>query len=90
MVAGQNTRTPPIARSREAARGEARAWAWGLSPAGHRGEKLPQDEARAGLQDLHLATRHSGDRGVVRGGGDAGAQGGIHRKRDLGQVRLDG
>lgn len=57
---------------------------------GHRGEKPPQDEARARLQDLHLATRHGGDRGAVRGGGNAGAQGGIHRERDLGQVRLDG
>lgn len=73
MVAGQNTKTPPIARSREAAWGEARAWAWGLSPVGHRGEKPPQDEARARLQDLHLATRHGGDRSVVRGGGNAGA-----------------
>lgn len=62
----------------------------GLSPAGHRGEKPPQDEARARLQDLHLATRHGGDRSVVRGWGDAGAQGGIHREWDLGQVCLDG
>lgn len=64
--------------------------AWGLSQAGHWGERTPQDEARARLQDLHLATGHGDDRGVVRGGGDAGAQGWIHRERDLGQVRLDG
>lgn len=89
-VAGQKTRTPPIARSRETARGEARAWVWGLSQAGHRGERPPQNEARARLQDLHLTARHGGDRGVVRGGGDAGAQGGVHAERDLGQVRLDG
>ena len=55
-----------------------------------RTEKIWLGGRVASLQDLHLATRHGGDRGVVRSGGDAGAQGGIHRERDLGQVRLDG
>lgn len=47
-------------------------------------------EIGARLQDLHLAAGHGGERGIVCSGGDSGAQGGVHREWDFGQVRLDG
>lgn len=61
-------------------------------PAGAEGRgagRVGRTARRSVSDDVHLAAAHGGECGLVGGRGDAGAEGGVHGKRDLGKRRLD-
>lgn len=61
-------------------------------PAGAEGRgagRVGRTARRSVSDDVDLAAAHGGERGLVGGRGDAGAEGGVHGERDLGKRRLD-